>query len=67
MSSFPLLFDLGTPKPTTRDAANVVRAGGTAALSEAERRADQARYQEITCRTARNGVKGMPFERTLNP
>ena len=67
MSSFPLLFDVGTRKPTTRDVANVVRAGGTAALTEADRRADQARYQEITCRSALNRVKGMPFEWTLNP
>src|ERR671927_476788 len=65
--SYPLLFDLGTPKPTTRDVANAVRAGGTAALTEAERRADAARYQEITCRSALNRVKGMPFEWTLNP
>src|SRR4051812_30158794 len=67
MSSFPLLFDLGTPKPTTRDVAHTVRAGGTAALTEAERRADQARYQEIPCRSALNRVKGMPFDWTLNP
>src|SRR3954469_8438251 len=67
MSSFPLLFDLGSQKPTTRDIANRVRAGGTAALTEAERRADAARYQEITCRSALNRVKGMPFEWTLNP
>src|SRR5713226_7484793 len=67
MSSFPLLFDLGSAKPTTRDIANTVRLGGTAALTEAERRADQARYQEITCRSALNRVKGMPFEWTLNP
>src|SRR3954449_12799476 len=67
MSSFPLLFDLGTPKPTTRDVANIVRAGGTEALTEAERRADQARYQEVICRSALNRVKGMPFEWTLNP
>ena len=67
MPSFPLLFDLGSPKPTTRDIANAVRAGGTAALTEAERRADAARYQEITCRSALNRVKGMPFEWTLNP
>src|SRR5499427_9568186 len=64
---FPLLFDLGRSKPTTRDIAQTVRAGGTAALTEAERRADQARYQEITCRSAINHVKGMPFEWTLNP
>jgi DNA repair photolyase len=67
MSSFPLLFDLGATKPTTRDIANTVRAGGTAALTEADRRADQATYQEVTCRSALNRVKGMPFEWTLNP
>jgi DNA repair photolyase len=70
MTSFPLLFDLGAPAsttPTTRDIANTVRAGGAAALTEAERRADQARYQEITCRSALNPVKGMPFDWTLNP
>jgi len=67
MSSFPLLFDLGTAKPTTRDVANTVKAGGSHALTEAERRADQARYQEVTCRSALNRVKGMPFDWTLNP
>src|ERR1700709_724465 len=68
MSSFPLLFDLGATAPTTtRDIANAVRAGGAAALTEAERRADQARYQEVTCRSALNRVKGMPFDWTLNP
>jgi DNA repair photolyase len=67
MSSFPLLFDLGSTRPTTRDVANTVKAGGTAALTEADRRADQARYQEVTCRSALNRVKGMPFEWTLNP
>jgi DNA repair photolyase len=67
VSSSPLLFDLGPAKPTTRDIANIVKAGGTAALTDAERRADQARYQEVTCRSALNRVKGMPFEWTLNP
>jgi len=68
MSTYPLLFDLGSSeKPTTRDIARTVREGGTAALTEAERRADQARYQEITCRSALNPVKGMPFDWTLNP
>jgi DNA repair photolyase len=67
VSSFPLLFDLGSARPTTRDVANTVRAGGTAALVEAERRADEARYQEVTCRSALNPVKGMPFDWTLNP
>ena len=65
-SSFPLLFDLGA-KPTTREVADTVKTGGTDALTEAQRRADQARYQEITCRSALNPVKGMPFDWTLNP
>ena len=67
MSSFPLLFDLGSPKPTTRDIAKTVKEGGVDALTDAERRADQARYQEITCRSALNRVHGMPFNWTLNP
>ena len=67
MASFPLLFELGSRKPTTRDIARIVKQGGTAALSEAERRADQASYQEVTCRSALNRVDGMPFHWTLNP
>src|SRR6201988_811322 len=67
MASFPLLFDLGTPRPTTRAIADAVKRGGTAALTEAERRADEARYQEVTCRSALNRVKDMPFSWTLNP
>ena len=62
-----VLFDVGTRKPTTRQIADLVKKGGTAALTEAERRADAARYQEVTCRSALNRVKGMPFEWTLNP
>ncbi len=64
--SSPLLFDLAR-KPTTRDVADAVKRGGTTALTEAERRADQARYQEVACRSALNRVKGMPFDWTLNP
>ena len=67
MASFPLLFDLGNARPTTRDVADVVRQGGTEALTEAQRRADEARYQEVSCRSALNRVKGMPFDWTLNP
>ena len=67
MSKFPLLFDIGSPKPTTRQIAAVVKQGGTAALTEAERRADHAQYQEVVCRSALNAVKGMPFKWTLNP
>jgi DNA repair photolyase len=68
MEIAPLLFDLGRQKPTTRQVADLVRAGGGAdALTEATRRADAARYQEVRCRSALNPVKGMPFEWTLNP
>ena len=45
MKSYPLLFDLGASKPTTRDVAAAVKQGGTASLTEAELRADAARYQ----------------------
>ena len=68
METAPLLFDLGKPKPTTRDVADLIRLGGGAdALTEATLRADSARYQEVRCRSALNPVKGMPFEWTLNP
>ena len=62
----PLLFDLGPP--TTRRVADLVKAGGVAALTDADRRADAATYQEVRCRSALNHVKGMRyFEWTLNP
>jgi DNA repair photolyase len=64
--SHPLLFDLGPTKPTTRRIAEIVKEGGTEALSGAERRADEARYQEVVCRSALNPVQGMPFRWTLN-
>jgi DNA repair photolyase len=67
MEKAPLLFDLGPRLLTTRDVANAVKAGGAGALTEAERRADAARYQEIRCRSALNRVEGMPFSWTLNP
>ncbi len=67
METAPLLFDLGKQKPTTRQIADLVKAGGAEALTEAVRRADAARYQEVVCRSALNRVKGMPFEWTLNP
>jgi DNA repair photolyase len=62
-----MLFDLGPRLLTTRDVARVVKQSGAAGLTEAERRADEARYQEIRCRSALNRVKGMPFDWTLNP
>jgi DNA repair photolyase len=62
-----LLFDLPPRPPTTRTIALTVKEGGIAALDQAQRRADAARYQEVTCRSALNPVKGMPFNWTLNP
>ena len=67
MEIAPLLFDLGTNKPTSRQVADLVKFGGAEALTEATRRADAARYQEIRCRSALNSVKGMPVSWTLNP
>ena len=67
MEIAPLLFDLGPRQLTTRDVARMVKDGGIDALTEAQRRADQARYQEIRCRSALNRVEGMPFRWTLNP
>jgi DNA repair photolyase len=67
MAKQPLLFDLPPAPPTTRAIALTVKAGGAAALDQAQRRADEARYQEVTCRSALNPVKGMPFNWTLNP
>jgi DNA repair photolyase len=63
----PLLFERGPIKPTTREVAAIVKHGGAAALTEADRRADAARYQEVACRSALNRVQGMPFNWTLNP
>ena len=63
----PGLFPLSWHKPTTRGIADVVRTGGIAALPDADRRADHATYQEVTCRSALNRAKGMPFKWTLNP
>src|SRR5438445_196723 len=66
-STYPLFVDLASPKPTTREVADIVKHGGTEALTDAERRADEARYQEVACRSALNPVRGMPFNWTLNP
>ncbi len=61
-SLFPL-----TIRPTTRAIADAVRGVGSAALPSAQHKADDARYQEVRCRSALNPVKGMPFQWTLNP
>ncbi|MEP6918122.1 MAG: radical SAM protein [Acidobacteriota bacterium] len=63
----PLIFDLGR-RPTIRDLALRIRdEGSESALDQAQLRADAARYQEVTCRSALNPVQGMPFNWTLNP
>ncbi len=68
MSEQPLLLHVGKRPPTARALALRIRAEGPdSALDESLRRADAARYQEITCRSALNPVKGMPFKWTLNP
>ena len=67
MPEQPLIFDLGKRPPTARALALRIRnEGADAALDDADRRADAARYQEITCRSALNPVKGMAFHWTLN-
>ena len=64
----PAIFELGSRPPTTRTLALRIRhEGAEAALDQAQRRADAARYQEVTCRSALNPVEGMPFNWTLNP
>ena len=67
MAESPLLFDLPRKAPTTKTIALRIRDHGDHALDEAQRRADSARYQEVTCRSALNPVQGMPFNWTLNP
>src|SRR5262245_49974027 len=62
-----VLFDLGRKPPTTKMIALQVRDHGVESLDQAQRRADEARYQEVTCRSALNKVQGMPFNWTLNP
>ena len=62
------LFVLGRRQPTTREIATAIKEDGTAAaLTGADHRADDASYQEVTCRSALNRVQGMPFNWALNP
>jgi len=64
----PHLFDIGPARPTTREIANRVKeVGSDQAMPDAAHLADGATYQEVTCRSALNRVKGMPFDWTLNP
>ena len=67
MATHQLLFDLGQT-PTTRDVAQIVKAGGVAALTDARRRGDAATYQEVRCKSALNKVKGKAYMQwSLNP
>ena len=65
--SKPAQLSFWREAPTMRDVADTVRAGGTEALTGADCRADQARYQEVSCKSALNRAFGMPFNWTLNP
>jgi DNA repair photolyase len=68
MKTDPVLFDLGAAPLTTRDVADRVKAlGVNQALPDASHPADGATYQEVTCKSALNPVKGMSFRWTLNP
>src|SRR5918994_1034793 len=68
MAEQPAFLDLRERPPTTKTLALRIRdEGASVALDQAQLRADAARYQEVTCRSALNAVKGMPFNWTLNP
>jgi DNA repair photolyase len=61
------LFDELSGRLTLRDVANTVREHGPDGLTEARRRADAARYQEVHVRSALTQAMGMPFRWALNP
>ena len=68
MPSHPLLFDLGALQ--THDSGCRREWSSRAAptpSTDAQRRADLARYQEVACRSALNPVKGCRSSWTLNP
>jgi DNA repair photolyase len=68
MNEQPAFFDFGRRAPTTKTIAlRIKESGPSIALDQAQLRADAARYQEVTCRSALNPVQGMPFNWTLNP
>src|ERR1041385_7074747 len=67
VSRFPLFPEL-VGQPTLREVADAVRLAGLEALSDAQRRADHARYQEVDVRSALTQSPGMPyFKWALNP
>jgi len=53
--------------PTLRAVADAVRLGGVEGLTSAVLLADEARYQEVTVRSALTRPRGMPFRWALNP
>ena len=66
MRQIPLFSD-PAGAPTLRQVATLVREGGPGALSEADRRADHARYQPVHVKSALTRAHGMPFRWALNP
>jgi len=61
------LFPELAGQPSLRDIADAVRVAGVEGLPGAQRRADQARYQEVHVRSALAEAVEMPFRWTLNP
>jgi len=53
--------------PSLRDVADAIRLAGIEGLTEARRRSDQAKYQEVHVKSALNRAQGMPFKWALNP
>ncbi len=54
-------------RPSLRDVAEAVKAAGIDGLPDAQRRADEARYQEVHVKSALTQSIGMPFRWALNP
>jgi DNA repair photolyase len=61
------LLPEGVRSPTLREVADAVKDAGLDGLPSARRRADEARYQEVTVRSAMAKTVGMPFKWALNP
>src|SRR4051812_37065501 len=55
------------PGPSLRDVADAIKLAGIDGLTEAQRRSDQATYQEVHVKSALNRSHGMPFDWALNP
>jgi DNA repair photolyase len=53
--------------PSLRDIADAIKLAGIEGLTDAQHRADQARYQEVHVKSALNRAQGMPFKWALNP